>query len=208
MPLPSNRSDRSLLPRKYDCRWSTALFTVCSVKPSDSPSTRPSVAFGAVCAIAGVGLVGLVVAALAIVVWGGYHPERYPGGIDLVRAGMGWFLLWATILVGAVAVAAVWAWIATRDWRALADGLSWMGVTVGCAAMLALWLWIPGPGRYAVPAPIAAVLFLGIGMFLAGTAPALLSALIDAIKRGHWGVLVALLLLAGMFVVGFLLRRN
>jgi len=185
-----------------------AWYTVRSVKQSDGPSAQPSVAFAVICAIAGIGLGGLVVAALAMVVWGAYNPERYPGGIDLVRAGMVWFILWATILVGTFAVAAVWTWIATRDRRALADGLSWMGVTVGSVAMLALFLWIPGPGRYAVPAPIVAVLFLGIGILLVGVAPALFSGLFDAVKRGHWGVLVALLLLAGMFIVGMLLRRT
>jgi len=159
-----------------------------------------------ICAIASIGLLGLVAAVLAVVVWGGYNPERYPGRIDLVRAGMVWFALWATILFGAFAVAAVWAALATRNRRAFADGLSWMGVTVAGAAMLALLLVIPGPGRYAVPGPIAAVLFVGIGLFLAGAAPMMLSGFIDAIKRRNWVVLIALLLLAGVFLVGILRR--
>jgi magnesium-transporting ATPase (P-type) len=192
--------------KKYDCHSLAAWYTVRSVKQSDSPSAQPSVAFGVICAMAGVGLIGIVVAAIAMVVWGGYNPERYPGGIDLVRAGMVWFVLWATILVGAFAAAAVWAWLATRDRRAFADGLSWMGVLVAGVAMLALILVIPGPGRYAVPAPIAAVLFIGIGMFLAGAASMMLSGFIDAIKRRNWGVLIALLLLAGVFLVGMLRR--
>ena len=158
------------------------------------------------CILAGVGLAGPVVAVLAMILWGGYHPETYPGGIDLVLAGLRWFFFWAAILIGVFAAFAVRTWLTHRHPRSLIDAVAWTGFTIATLAVLAVVVTMRGPGEHVVPIPIRVFLYVGIGLMVAAFVPALIQGLNDAWKRGNRIAVGLALILVAMFVIGLIQR--
>lgn len=138
---------------------------------------------------------------------GGYQAERYAGRFDPFRAGVLVMILPGCALAGLYLATTIVQWRVRPDRASLAQILFALGCFIAAVALVAVVLAFPtAPGPWGVPTPIAVVLFVGIGLAMAGRVPAAAVGLRNAIRRRDRGLLVVVGLLVLWVVIGILRR--
>jgi hypothetical protein len=156
--------------------------------------------------IAGVGCLGLAVAAVGAIANAPYRPERYIGGFDPVRAGIAGFLVAAVVLSTLVALAGFGTWRFEADRRALESAVLWAGLAIAADSLAALIVSLPPTSRIVLPIPIGLSLVVGIGLAILGSFPSLHSWAVATGRKRDLSLRVALVLLAAAIVLHIVSR--
>jgi uncharacterized membrane protein len=149
----------------------------------------------------------LAIAAVGLTAGWPYRAERFVGSFDPVRLGLAGFLGSDLLLFIVITLAGLIEWRSTRDRATLRLALSFGGFAVATASMFTMLLSAPPTTTFAVPAPFAVGLFLGIGIVALAMLPDLVSAVAEAVRRRDRGLLIGVLILAAFIALSILSRR-
>jgi hypothetical protein len=162
----------------------------------------------AICTLAVIACLALVLAGVTAIADGGYRPDAYAGRFDPVRAGLIVFALLAGIVLVLFAAIDLWRWRSTADRGSLWLAVTMIGLAIACASITAFFVWAPATaGPLAVPGAIVAGMYIGGALAVAGLVPALGAGLVAAIDRRDRKVLVGGLLFAAALVFSYVVRR-
>jgi hypothetical protein len=130
---------------------------------------RTERSFLLICAVAVAGCIGLAWSVVSLVADGGWHPERYTGGVDPIRAGMVVLFIAGGVLFALYLVGAVVGWREQPGLGPVAAGLATGGMVIACAAIVVLLISMPpSAGPIAMPPAIAAAVRIGGGLAIVG----------------------------------------
>ena len=154
--------------------------------------------------VAGIAIVAAILESSA---QGGYHPERYVGRFDPVRAAVLVLVLPGPVVMALFAAIAIVRFRRRPGRAELADLVGSAGFLSATVGVAALFIWYPlVSGRLAVPPPIQWAIFLGAGLTIVGFLPALAAAVMAAIRRRDRAVLVGLAVIAAWLVFAIVRR--
>ena len=155
--------------------------------------------------VAGIAIVAAVLESSA---QGGYHPERYVGRFDPVRAAMLVLTLPGPLVMALFAALAIVRFRARPGRAELADLVASVGFLVATIGVAALFIWYPlTSGPLAVPPAIVWTMFVGAGLWMLGFLPVLVVAVMAAIRRGDWSVLLGVAFIAALIVIAIVRRQ-
>ena len=154
--------------------------------------------------VAGIAIVAAVLESSA---QGGYHPERYVGRFDPVRAAALVLLLPGPVVMAVFTSIAIVRFRARPGRAELADLVASVGFLIVTVGLAALVIWFPlTSGPLAVPPAILWTIFIGAAVWMIGFLPVLAAAVIAAVRRGDRAVLVAVACITAWIVIAIVRR--
>ena len=154
--------------------------------------------------VAGIAIVAAVLESSA---QGGYHPERYVGRFDPVRAAALILTLPGPVVMAWFAALAIVRFRARPGRAELAELVASAGFLIATIGVAALFIWYPlTSGPLVVPPAILWTMFIGAGLWMVGFLPTLAAAVIAAIRRGDRAVLVGVVFIAALIVIAIVRR--
>lgn len=154
--------------------------------------------------VAGIAIVAAVLESSA---QGGYHPERYVGRFDPVRAAVFVLTLPGPVVMALFAALAIVRFRARPGRAELADLVASIGLLIATIGVAALFIWYPlTSGPLAIPPAILWAMYIGAALTMIGFLPALAVGVIAAIRRGDRTVLVGVVFIAALIVIAIVRR--